>query len=430
MTILAIVVAITTILLTIYSVLKPGRILAIYAISRPIIQPFIFLQYKLSIIPYSIIWALILPATYAINSLRGGWRFLCYKSAPLLVILILALMSFAYTVDVKASVEGLFKLVTVFCAFGIAYNSVKSYRDADNIINSVIFASFIPMLFGFYQVVTGNYDQIHAAVVERVNSVFGVGNAYGIFLSISICAALMMLLRKNLAIRARTLFISLLSLMVVSQILALNRGTWLALSSAVIIALFPYRRKVTIRWFIIGATIIAVAFSGIIYNRFTEESYNWAGDKRDTFKGRVEYWQRMVPLILERPILGYGVGTTGEIRDENGLLPPHNDYVRLAADIGIPGSIVYSYFLISLALFYLRRRNDYRDVLLRYNFPMAVLSSYIVIISMTQNIIYNLTNFVFFMILNGAVIKLNILTRRHDLLKQKSSVTPVVSVGK
>ncbi|MCU7862094.1 MAG: O-antigen ligase family protein [Candidatus Thiodiazotropha sp. (ex Lucinoma kastoroae)] len=326
------------------------------------------------------------------------------------IILVIAVVSLGYTVDVRASLEGVTKIFSAFCAYGIAYNSVKNYVDANRVVNSIVLASIVPLLFGFYQAITGNYDQVHAGATERVNSVFGVGNAYGIFLSCTICAVTIALLNKSIGLKQRIFFIVLLFGMLASQVLALNRGTWLALTASVILALFPYRKKVKIRWFILGALVITAAFSGVIYERLTTVSYDWQGQKQDTLKGRIDYWRSIIPMILDDPIAGHGIGTTAEYENDDISRPPHNDYIRLAMDIGIPGSILYAYFLLSLSHNFLRKRNVVGDKLFRYNFPMAVLSSYFVVISMTQNVIYSLTNFIIFMALAGTVIKLNLIT--------------------
>lgn len=408
------VLATIAILSIVLSIFKPTRVLAIYAFTRPIIQPFILLNYKLVALPYSYLWALILPLAYACNFARGNWKLVCYKSTPLLIILVIAVLSTVTSINVAASIEGTIKILSGFLAFGMAYNSVKSTKQADSIIASVVLCSVLPMLFGYFQVLTGDFSQIHVASVQRVNSVFGVGNAYGIFLSITICAAFILVLNPRMDKRTKFLVLGLLASMVVSQVLALNRGTWLALTCAVIVSLFPYRKKVKVRWFVIGGAIVAIVFSGVIIKRFTETTYRYDGQVKDTLAGRVETWQSIIPQILERPLLGHGPGTTEESDDEkeDTRLAPHNDYIRLAMDLGVFGSAVYLYFLVSLPLFYMRTRTVLRGELWRYNFSMAVLTSYFVVISATQNIVYNLTNFGLFLILNGVVVKLNVMEAR------------------
>lgn len=402
---LVIILTVLTIVTAAFSLLVPSRLLSVYIITRPMIQPFIFLQYTFFVIPYSYIWAAILPLLYAVNFVTRGWTLLCHKSMPLVIILILSAFSLVVSIDIGASIDGLIKMLLGFLAFGTAYNATKSTKDVDQIVLAIALASVVPLAFGFYQELTGNFSQIHVSVTNRVNSVFGIGNAYGIFLTITMCAVMILLLQKNIKRNTRVLYVGLLAAMVVSQILALNRGTWLALTMGILVALVPYRRKVKIRWIVIGALLIAVTFSGVIIKRFTETHVRWDGSQANTFEGRQQYWISMIPDILDKPVLGYGIGTTGEVE---GSPAPHNDYLRMTKDIGIFGGLVYTYFLVSLVFFFLRRKKIVGGIeLWRYNFPMTVLNVYFVIISTTQNITQSFINFGFFLILNGAVIRLN-----------------------
>jgi O-antigen ligase len=409
MNLIAVAIALITLFLFILFFTRPNYIIALYAITRPIIQPFIFLHHKLYFLPYSVLWAVILPITLVVNYFLKSWRLVFYNSLSFILILLLAVLSIPYSIDYQASVDGLMKLLVDFSAFCIAYNSVKTYKDVDKIIVSITLSSIVPLLFGFYQSITGQYDQIFSRVgaIDRVSSLFGVGNAYGIYLSITMCAALIMLLRKDLSSKVRMFYIAMFSLMVASQVLALNRGTWIAFSLAATFSVFVFHKNIRIRWFVLGALVIMLAFSSTIYKRFTEEGTKWTGEEKDTFQDRIDTWANLVPLIYKRPLLGYGVGTTGSTEEQNGIQQPHNDYVKLAMDLGLPGVIVYIYFLMTLSLFYLKRRRGRFDRIIHYNFPMAVLTCYMIIISTTQNIIFNMTNFVFFLILNGAVIKIN-----------------------
>jgi O-antigen ligase len=411
MNLVAILLSIISAILFFVLLKRPNRIIGLYTITRPLIQPFVFLNYKLLFIPYSSLWAIILPSALLFNYLRNGWRLLFYNSLTLLLLVLFAVLSMPFSIDLHASVEGLLKFLVVYSALIISYNSVKSSEDADKIINFIILSSIVPLIFGFYQAFIGEYDQIysHVGSVDRVNSLFGVGNAYGIYLSITMCATLIMLLRKDISKNARAFYFIIISLMAISQILALNRGTWIALSVAMIFSIVKYLKKIRIRWFIIGGLIILLAFSNTIYTRFTDEGQKWTGEEKDTFQDRIDGWLYLLPLIAKRPILGHGVGTTGQTVEINGILQPHNDYVTIAMDIGIPGVILYILFLASLAIFFLKRSNIRFKMLVHYNFPMTILTTYIIIISMTQNIVYNMINFVLFLFLNGAIIKLNYL---------------------
>lgn len=407
MTYIAVALAVITLAVITFSLLKPARALSAYIITRPMIQPFIFLQHTVLGIPYAYIWGGMLPVLYLVNLTLRRWVLVCHKMIPLFIILFLSAFSMAVSIDAVASVAGIVKIIAAIAAYGVAYNIVKDTESAENIIKAIVISSIVPLLFGFYQSITGEYDQLWESVTQRTNSVFGVGNGYGIYLSITMCALMILLLQKGMSKKTRLVYLAIFAGMAASQVLALNRGTWIALSGAIAVAIIPYRRKIKLRWFVAGGVLIAVFFSGTIIERFTVTTYRWDGTEADTFGDRINYWQQLLPQVMERPLLGHGIGTTGEIE---GSRPPHNDYIRFAMDIGIPGALVYMYFLLSLALFYFRRIKYRRgNELWRYNFSMLVLTIYFIVISSTQNIAESPTNLGFFLVLNGMVVKLNML---------------------
>jgi len=416
------VMTVITLVIVLFSVLTPRRMLAAYVVTRPLIQPFIFLQLSFFGLPYSYIWAGILPFLFGTSLILHRWVIFCAKSWPLWAILALSIASLSSSIDVATSVNGLIKMMSALLAFVAAYNIVKSTRDVDAIIIAIVVSAVVPLLFGFYQELTGNYSQIHSSVTHRVNSVFGVGNAYGIFLTITMAAVMMALLKRNLTRKGLYFYVIVLTGMIVSQILALNRGTWVALTFGILVALVPYRRKIKIRWIIVPAILIAIVFSGVIIKRFTEPHIRYDGTEANTFLNRQILWTSMIPKIMEKPVLGHGIGTTGEVANSHS---PHNDYLRMAMDIGVIGGLLYAYFIVSLIIFFFFSRKNAGNVQLwRYNFPMTVINVYFLVISSTQNVTQSFINFGFFLVLNGAVIKLNVIAgtkrRQKGLMTQQA----------
>lgn len=399
--------AVLTIAVFLFSVLRPGKVLKLYMISRPIIQPFIFLQYKMGSIPFSWLWSMFLPITYLLHIFRRDWRIVCPKSRPLLLLFLLGAFSMIYAIDLKESLEGVIKIMTAYFAFGIAYNSVRSNTDGLNILKGMVLSSVVPLSYGFYQKISGNYDQIIDMSVKRVSSVFGVGNAYGIYLSIVLCATIVLIM--NSKTKKQWLFYGLFfCALLASQVLALNRGTWIAFTAGSIVAVFTFWEKVNKKVLLVLVVGMGVFASGIVYERFTEVRYRYTGEVADTFQGRVETWRSLVPLIMERPLHGYGVGAcrTTELAGNREHIAPHNDYVLLAIEMGLFGPIIHFFFLSSFIFYYFRRRKKL-DFHWKYNFPLLILAVYFLIISSTQNIVYNLTNFVFYNVLNGVAVKVN-----------------------
>ena len=71
--------------------------------------------------------------------------------------------------------------------------------------------------------------------------------------------------------------------------------------------------------------------------------------RKENLTGRTEVWERLVPVAMERPILGYGFGSfwSTAARDEYDISEAHNGYLDLILSIGFFGLILYAIFILS-----------------------------------------------------------------------------------
>ena len=87
-------------------------------------------------------------------------------------------------------------------------------------------------------------------------------------------------------------------------------------------------------------------------------------DQRGSIQDRLYMWQHTREMIEDHPLLGVGVGNWqiaypvydgGDIVWESATPKrPHNDYLWIAAEIGIPGLLIYLGFLITIAIYTIR----------------------------------------------------------------------------
>lgn len=389
------------------SAMFPAYVLVIYSVFRPLLQPFSFMQYQLFGLPISIPFSIIIVGLGVLYmGTKPGWRFQTDKAGFLTAFMMLGLLSTAFSVDAKVSLIALSKLATVWFIFNIAFNAIKTKEDIHIILYGLMISSLIPMLIGFYQSFTGQYNFLLDATVDRLSSVFGVGNAYGIFLSV-ITAAVAILLLNAKSKKERMILIATLVAILVSQVLALNRGTWLALGGGFVVAAFKFRRYISFKWVALLAVFIVIFFSKTIYDRFGDLENRARYTGQNTLEGRVEYWKEIIPLIANKPVTGYGVGTTGlvSVKYLHTAEVPHNDFIRIALETGIIGVFLYFLFLAKL-VYYFYMRPLYKE-LWPYNFAMLMLCCYFIVISSTQNVVYNLINFPAFLIMVAIGIKVN-----------------------
>lgn len=405
------------------SATAPAYLVAVYSILRPMIQPFAFLQYKAFGLPISFpLSILIISIGFSYFVFRKNWRV-----NPTLLPLFTLVIAFSsvltiFSENFVASMAAIVKLLTAWFIMNIAFNAIRGERDIRVLLYGLIFSSAFPLAVGFYQAATGQYDFLLDATVDRLSSVFGVGNAYGIFLSL-ITAALATLLLGKVGKKEKMFLFAVLLMVLVSQVLALNRGTWIALTGGLIVAAFRYRRLVNLKWILGLFAVLVLAFSSVIIERFSEleTRERWSG--MNTAEGRIEYWKKIIPLIADKPIIGYGLGTTAEVVEKRFGSDdmPHNDFVRLALEIGVIGALLYFVFLARIVVYFLTR--PVSSPIWHINFSMLMISSYFIVISMAQNIVFNLINFPIFLILVAIGVKANILSSKAVPRKKHSSAT-------
>jgi len=374
-----------------------------YLFVRPLLQPFADKGYTLMTgVPLTGGLALIfIFFSIIICMFRKGYSLILLNAIPLYLLMLFSITSLFNTTDYVMSISTILKIGTGVAMYCVLHNSIHSYDEANKVLYAIALTSIVPMLFGYYQFFTEGSGM-------RVNSIVGTANAYGEFLSISFCGCLMLLLQPNT--RSHRIFlICVIASMVVSMIISRNRGQWIALFSSLGFAYFGYMGKIKARWLIISGILIAIFFSGMIIQRFEQlhEKHSWGGSK-DTFEYRIEIWKRCIELIQEHPIIGHGIGTS-QVALKNRFgdgTAPHNDYVRLLLETGVPVLFLYIMFLFVVLFNNVRLIFDKKNWFI--NYPMLVLIFYWIIHSSVQNMLYNVIVFPIFMALVAVSQKWNL----------------------
>ena len=218
---------------------------------------------------------------------------------------------------------------------------------------------------------------------------------YGIFLSLMIFIGAILYLetdKKTLKI----LYGIILASGITSSIFALNRGSWIAIVAGVIFAYPIYRKYLSLKWFIVIFSVIAVLAAGVVIDRFMELQENRLG--ADTFGGRVATWALIVNNFSEIPVLGYGAGAvqSAMIKLFHLDVVPHNDYLRLLMEMGLLAPLIYILILVKELIINIRLRVN--DSAWHVNYFTLVMIIYMIIISFVQNVIHNVVVFPMFLV--------------------------------
>lgn len=162
-------------------------------------------------------------------------------------------------------------------------------------------------------------------------------------------------------------------LIIVSVIISQTRSAWIStvsigFISLILVAIFS--REDLKRWAMGTGIAIASTFIVILFlfatekdNSFStsvkERAMSLAGTAPDSSSvtgnatERVRIWKKTIQLINDRPVFGAGpgnwkmlipsYGTAGMVWSTGKFVPdrPHNEYLRVAADTGLPGAILY-----------------------------------------------------------------------------------------
>ncbi len=423
--------AVTIILILIMIVLIrwPKLFVSFYFVFRPLVQPFAYNQYKLigSVPLTGIFPVLLILYAFFLTFFSRTRTFFPRNSVYLYFMLFFFVGSAFFSIDYTATIAWSFKFLTGVMMFILMYNNIKNEQDFMSFIKALLYCSIFPMVFGYYQYITGTG---HAWKGEfytgnRIDSFLGEYNAYGEFLCLIICSTIIWLAREQAKVKRGLVILAFLSL-IVSLVLSLNRGSWIALTFGLGIAALRFYRKINVRWLIVCFTAVFLIFGTVMVERFQELEVKTEFGSKNTLEGRALYWEKIFGLVMERPVLGYGAGTAQIVLQQRLKrdMPPHNDYLLLWFECGFFTVLAYILFLAANTLYFLTRKNNNMILI---NYSMSAVCLYFMVISIVQNIIMNVTVFPMFLGLVGAGLKLNSLTGK--VFPAKATMSPAALTG-
>lgn len=102
---------------------------------------------------------------------------------------------------------------------------------------------------------------------------------------------------------------------------------------------------------IFGGIAVAGLYLGVV------QTVAAAFGKDLTFSGRSDIWEQLIPLIYDRPLLGYGFAVFRQpdiiayyVHDTFNVRSVHNTYLELTLNIGLPATVIWIWFVFSRLL--------------------------------------------------------------------------------
>jgi O-antigen ligase len=373
----------------------PSSLVLFYVVARPLVQPYAYLGYSLGPIPLTGVLALaVIAAAVYCCLFQEGYTFLPPNVWPLYALLLLSCLSFLYTSSVGVSIAHVLKIATGVAFYLLAYNGVRSEADAVRVLYAVVLSAAAPMAVGFHQYATGTGHAWKSAYFagNRPDSLFGEWNIYGEFLCLVLIANAALLLRESRP-RPRLLLVCALASCLASLVISQNRGSWISVAVGAAAAAFLYREKINLKRVAVGLALVALVGAPTVVKRFSELSAPAAYEGGNTFDQRVKLWGVLLPALAEHPLIGHGIGTAAEVVEKRAgfAMVPHNDYLRLAVETGLPAAAFYALFLLRELARNLRRAGDKSRWAV--NGPLLAAVIYYVVISTVQNVVYDVIIF-------------------------------------
>jgi O-antigen ligase len=151
-----------------------------------------------------------------------------------------------------------------------------------------------------------------------------------------------------------------------------SRGGFIALA-AVAIFVVLYFSAIPLRWRLLATALVTLVLLGTASDQYWEQMGTIASDadyNHTNESGRLHIWRRGVGYMMDNPIFGVGAGNfqaaEGTLsplaeRQQYGVgvrwNAPHNSFVQIGAELGLPGLALYIALIIS-AFFTVRRAGD------------------------------------------------------------------------
>ena len=265
---------------------------------------------------------------------------------------ILAILSMVYSINKPNTLEHLIRLVSTFCLFVSTFFVVSTKRSFYNMLYLMIAGSVIPGLIGYYQFFSDSGWLDPEVRIFRMTSIFLHPVVFGGYMALispviwalSVDRAthvsrvgLLMFLLNNVFLAAATL----------------TRGIWNGL-----IAMFSVYSLVRNKMFIVLFAL--VMFFSYLFIPLIQERVDDVISPRigSSFENRIIIVKRVMPAIVDAPVLGRGFGSFEDVHLEYNddawrysSLQAHNDYLRIIIELGVIGIVGYISIFISLLLF-------------------------------------------------------------------------------
>ncbi len=268
-------------------------------------------------------------------------------TTPYGIFLLIFAISIYWAPDFHWALRFVTRLAAPFFTYLIISDMLDS-RMERQLVTALYASSIVPIIYGYYQWVTGTGNDITEGY-NRVNSSFFHPAHFGMYLDFLFCLAYSEFLSPHVKNKSTRLIY--LGMLVSLQIATYTRITWVCMLFAFMYLSWMYKK----RSYIIVATVIGafvlIGFGQGILSRVTSVGDTLGGadvyDLNTSVGWRLYFWEQILLRIWDQPWFGFGAGSSVMLGVElfGVEAAPHNGYLRVLYETGFVGLAAFLYVL-------------------------------------------------------------------------------------
>ena len=268
-------------------------------------------------------------------------------TVPYAVFLGLFAVSIYWAPDFRWAIRFVTRLSAPFFTY-LIISDMLDRKMVDQVIAAMYASSVIPIVYGFYQWITGTGNDITEGY-NRVNSSFFHPAHFSMYLTFLFCLAYAEFLdprKPNKAVRL--LYILAISALEISTY---TRISWVAYAFCFLYLSWVYGKRAYIAAAAVVGGFVLIAFGGGIIERFTSVTAVLGSDNlydlNSSVGWRLYFWDEITRRFWDKPWFGFGAGASVMLGVEifGVEAAPHNGYLRVLYETGIVGALAFLWVL-------------------------------------------------------------------------------------
>jgi O-antigen ligase len=292
---------------------------------------------------------------------------------PFLVFVSISILSIFNSVDLRASIKGVFKLVEYGLTFLIFVEELRDIKQIKRIVLSIIFGACIASFDAIWQMgmgwdfIRGNHIDINGTIgLKRATAAFPNPNVLGVYLS-SVVAFSFGMLRydlgflskfgQNKQVKFNLLRLCMIFVLFSGLFFTFARPAALALMISILIYGIVKKDKVVLIFILAAIFIFPILAPKSIKKWAKEVKYQPAILMCNA--DRMNIYRNSINMIRHNPVIGVGLNTFSKnyhlykLPEQAGAetsdtIYAHNNFFQMAGEIGLLGLFAFLWMLFCL----------------------------------------------------------------------------------